>query len=563
MNTQGYRWIALAAALGALAPAAARAETITDQHIRMSDGADMVGDVNIPEGAGPFPVIVMDSPYGRLTSSTEYVDDGYVQLNVDIRGTGRSGGVNCLMCDREQQDVYEIVEWAARQPWSDSNVGMMGGSYLAFVQLLGAAKQPPHLKAIVPRVSYADLYRDGWYQNGLFDWAVSSSFTSFQPVASVTGGSADPAYPAAEAHRGGNPVPFEVARSHPLDGRYYRERAIYDKYDRITAPALFIGGWFDMFLDGMVRNFNGVASTDKRLILGPWTHHRAGGLGEIAPEPYPDVHLPTPDPILAWFDRYLKGRDNGVDRRPRVEYYDLGTDAWRTSASWPPAGSRLHRLHLSGEPSGTLGTPHDGSLAAAVQATSVPFPSAAAKPDTYVYDPTIGAAHVTSADSATFLTPFRRNDERVDEGRGVTYTSPELPASKRFSGPLELDLWAKTTGRDTDWVARLCDVAPDGSSLVLSSGYVRASHRAVDWSRSRPGLPWLKNTRVDAVPAGTAVRYRIPMSPVGLTLPVGHRLRLAVYSADTTVHEPLAEPATNTLLHDSEHPSVLLISGEA
>jgi putative CocE/NonD family hydrolase len=550
MFKRGYTTMALVAAVGSLTPMAARAETISDQHIRMSDGADMVGDVNLPAGEGRFPVIVMDSPYGRLTPSTEYIDDGYVQLNVDVRGTGRSGGVNCLMCDREQQDVYELVEWAARQPWSDGRVGMMGGSYLAFLQLLGAARQPPHLKAIVPRVSYADLYRDAWYQNGLFDHAVVSAFSSFQPVASATEAAVD-------LDRIRNPVPFEVAKAHPLDGPYYRERAIYDKYDRITVPALFIGGWFDMFAAGMTRNFNGVASTEKRLIIGPWTHHRAGGFEEIAPEPYPDVHLPSPDPILAWFDRYLKGIDNGVERQPRVQYYDIGDDAWKASASWPPPRTHLNRLYLSAAPSGSITSLHDGSLG-----DRPPAGSEDARPDSYTYDPSAGVAHATSADSATFLTPFRRNDERVDEVRGVTYTTPVLAGPLGLAGPMELDLWATTTGRDTDWVVKVDDVGPDGTSLVLGAGYVRASHRAVDRRRSRPGMPWLRNTRVDAVPAGRPVRYRIPISPIAATLGTGHRLRVAIYSADAAVHEPLLEPATNSLLHDGAHPSALRISEE-
>lgn len=546
-----------AAALGVVCavPPSAGARTIADQHIRMSDGADMVADIAIPEGRGPFPVILMDSPYGRLTQSTEYVGDGYVQINADVRGTGRSGGVNCITCAREQRDVYELVEWSARQPWSNGRVGMMGGSYLAFVQLLGAALKPPHLKAIVPRVSWADPYRDAWYQNGLLNTAVLSAFTSFQPPAGATGTSPDPSLPRLARNRPSNPVPLVAAKRHPFDGAYYRERAIYDKYSRITVPALFIGGWFDMFADGMTRNFNGVASRDKRLIVGPWTHHRAGGLGEIAPEPYPDVHLPSPDPILAWFDHYLKGRDNGVDRAPRVQYYDLGTDRWERSRSWPPAGTRLAGLYLSGRASGSIASPHDGSLA-----TRPPSDPAGVARDTYVYDPTTGVAHVTSADSATFLTPFRRNDERVDEARGVTYTTPRLTDPWRLTGPMELDLWATTTGRDTDWVVKVDDVQPGGRSLALSAGYVRASQRAVDGTRSRPGAPWLLNTHADPVPAGRPVLYRIPIAPAGLTLRAGHRLRLAVYSADPAVHEPLAEPATNSLLHDRAHPSVLRIS---
>jgi putative CocE/NonD family hydrolase len=228
---------------------------------------------------------------------------------------------------------------------------------------------------------------------------------------------------------------------------------------------LFIGGWFDLFLDGTTRNFNGVASKDKRLILGPWTHHRAGGFGEVSPEPYPDVHLPGGDPVLSWFDHHLKGIDNGVDRKPAVEYYDIGDQTWKAASSWPPTGAHLDRLYLSGAPSGSIDSLNDGSLTA-----DAPSDPTEVAPDSYRYDPTVGTAQVTSADRATFLLPYRRNDHRVDERRGITYTTPALTSPLELTGRMELDMWATTTGRDTDWVVKVSDVQPDGTSLGISAG---------------------------------------------------------------------------------------------
>jgi predicted acyl esterase len=529
--------------------------TLVDQIIRMSDGVSIVADVTIPEGDGPFPVILMDSPYGRFTPSTEYADDGYVHVNADVRGTGRSGGVNCIVCTREQRDVYELVEWAGRQSWSNGNVGMMGGSYLAFLQLLGAALKPPSLKAIVPRVAYSDLYRDDCYQNGLFSYGVLASFAGFQPTASASGTSTDPLLLPQASGRPNNAVLLADCKNRPFDGPYYRERSIYNKLDQISVPTLFIGGWFDPFLDGTTRNFNGVASKDKRLILGPWTHHRGGGFAETAPEPYPDVHLPGGDPVLSWFDHHLKGIDNGVDRKPAVEYYDIGDQTWKTASSWPPTGAQLDRLYLSGAPSGSIRSLNDGSLT-----TTPPRAPADVAPDSYRYDPTTGLAQVTSAENASFLTVYRRNDQRMDEMRGITYTTPSLTEPLVLNGRMELEMWASTTGRDTDWVVKVADVHPDGTSLGISAGYVRASHREVDERMSTPGAPWLLNTSAAPVPSGQPLSYRVPLAPVGLTLAPGHRLRVAIYSADPAVHEPLLEPATNTVLHDRAHPAVLRLT---
>ncbi|MEY2448126.1 MAG: uncharacterized protein QOH79_1602 [Acidimicrobiaceae bacterium] len=540
-----------------LAPGvAARAQSsLHDTRIVMSDGVALVGDVDLPPGEGPFPVILQLTPYGRLTYTTAYVANGFAHVNVDVRGTGRSAGVNCITCAREQDDVVEVIDWVARQPWSTGNVGMIGGSYSAFLQLLAAAKQPPALKAIVPRAAWSDPYRDGWYQNGLFNQSVVAAFSGFQPAAGATGISTDPALLLSLVNRPQNPTPLELALAHPFDDDFYKERAIYNKYDRIKVPALFVGGWFDMFTAGTVRNFNGVASVDKRLIMGPWTHRRAGGLAETFPEPYPDVYWPGPDPILQWYEHYVAGIDNGVEREPRVQSYDIGTSQWTASDRWPLSGSSLVDLHLSGEASGSIESLHDGALAA--RATRDPV---SLTPDSYLYDATSGVAQATSNDNAVFLTPFHRFDQRIDEMRSITYTTAALEAPIELAGPIELDAWASTTAADADIVVRMSDVGPDGTSLLLTSGFVRLSQRTVDTRRSKPGQPWLRNDERAAVPQATPVHVRVPIDPVDTTLAAGHRLRISISSADVAVHQPLAAPSINTILHDRGHPSTLFVS---
>lgn len=527
-------------------------KVIGDQQIRMSDGVVLVGEVQRPAASGRWPVILKYTPFGRGDYTTRYVGDGYVHLNVQARGTGHSGGENCIVCRREQQDAVELIEWAAGQPWSSGRVGMIGGSYPAFIQLLAAAKKPPGLKAIVPRVSWSDPYRDAWYHNGLFNYAVVTGFTVAQPALSLTGLSADPALLPLLLNQRQRPPAIVLAKRHRFDGPFYRERAVYNKAHKIEVPALFIGGWFDMFVAGMANNFTGVRSRHKRLIMGPWTHRRAGDIPEFFPEPYPDVHLPSPDPVLAWYDRFLKRIPNDAEDEPRVLYFDVGVERWVESRSWPPPRARLAHLFLSGAHSQSIGSLNDGSLK-----RHPPDTKLETVPDRYRYDPTTGLGEATSSDGAVFLTPFRRLDQRVDEVRGLTYTTPVLSDSLALAGPMELTLWAETSAADTDWVVKVSDVQPDGTSLLLSSGYVRATQRAVDRQRSRPGEPWLRNTRADPVPQHRAVRYRIPIEPVGVTLPEGHRLRVAIYSADIAVHEPLLISAANTVYHDADHPSVL------
>src|SRR4051812_31901276 len=145
------RALLLALALMALlaAPARAAETQMADVTIPASDGVDLVGDVYLPgDGHQRYPAVVDMEPYGR-SSSTDYVPNGYARVNTDVRGSGKSGGALCLLCTREQQDVYDVVEWVARQPWSDGHVALYGYSYSAITSLLGAALQPPHLDAVV------------------------------------------------------------------------------------------------------------------------------------------------------------------------------------------------------------------------------------------------------------------------------------------------------------------------------------------------------------------------------------------------------------------------------
>src|SRR3954470_17972780 len=141
----------------------------SDVTIPASDGVNLVGDVYLPgDGKGRYPAVVDLEPYGR-SSSVEFVSNGYARVNTDVRGSGKSGGALCLLCDREQQDVYDVVEWIAKQPWSDGRGALYGYSYSALPALLGAEKQPPPLRAVVVGHPPTDPYRDVVWHNGLFD----------------------------------------------------------------------------------------------------------------------------------------------------------------------------------------------------------------------------------------------------------------------------------------------------------------------------------------------------------------------------------------------------------
>src|SRR3954465_1121261 len=159
----------------------------SDVTIPASDGVNLVGDVYLPgDGKGRYPAVVDMEPYGRSTS-TDYVPEGYARINTDVRGSGKSGGALCLLCLREQQDVYDVVEWIAKQPWSDGNVALSGYSYSAITSLLGAALQPPHLRAVIVGHPPTDPYRDVVWQNGLYNQGFVGQWMAGQTAAQSIG----------------------------------------------------------------------------------------------------------------------------------------------------------------------------------------------------------------------------------------------------------------------------------------------------------------------------------------------------------------------------------------
>jgi putative CocE/NonD family hydrolase len=556
----------LAVAIGLLvaAPASAGAAgmtTLSDVTIPASDGVNLVGDAHLPgDGKGRYPAVIDMEPYGRSTS-TAYVPEGYARVNTDVRGSGKSGGALCLLCMREQKDVYDVVEWVARQPWSNGHVALYGYSYSAITSLLGAALQPPHLDAVVVGHPPTDPYRDVLWHNGLYDQGFVGQWFAGQTAAQSIGIGVQPQV----LDRAQQQFAIET-RLIPHDGPLYQERSVLAKIKQITVPVYIFTGWQDMYSRGDLRLIDGLASKNNLLVIDPSTHHGTGQAGEVG-APYggspsdqvaSGVALSAEPPKgedTAWLDRFVKGQRNGIENRPRVRYFDMGDRKWRAAPSWRAASDRLSTLYLSAARSGsTKLSPNDGTLAPGVPAGRDSYQ------DSYVYDPTGGATVPAGKDGPDGFLPYAHLDQGLDEPHGLTFTGPELKQPLRLAGPAELRFWAITEASDMAWVGRLADVAPDGSATLITQGWLRASFRYVDESRSRPGAPYLPDDRDTPVTIGLTTEYRMDIWDTAYTLAPGHRLRLWLGSSDTPTHEPLPEAGRNLILHDSDHPSQLLLS---
>jgi putative CocE/NonD family hydrolase len=550
----------LAASATTAAPASADV-TLADVTIPASDGVNLVGDVHLPgDGKGRVPAVVDMEPYGRSTS-TNYVSDGYARVNTDVRGSGKSGGALCLLCAREQKDVYDVVEWIAKQPWSNGHVALYGYSYSAITALLGAARQPPHLSAVVVGHPPTDPYRDVVWHNGLYDQGFVGQWFAGQTGTQAVGLGPQPQI----LDRLQQQFAIET-RLIPHDGPVYRERSVLAKMDRITVPVYVFTGWEDMYSRGDLRLIDGLAAKDKLLVIDPSTHHGTGQAGQVG-APYGDQGSGSPAALsaeppkgedVAWLNRFVKGERNGIEEKPRVRYFDLGDRTWHSAPSWRAASTALTSLYLSAAKSGSATlSPNDGTLATA------PATGRDAYQDSYVYDPTAGTSVPMGKDGPDGFLPYAPLDQRLDEPQGLTFSTPKLTEALRLAGPAELRFWAVTEASDMAWVGRLIDVAPDGSASLITQGWLRGSFRHVDPDRSRPGAPYLTDDRDTPVTAGEDTEYRMDIWDTAYTLAPGHRLRLWLSSADTPTHEPLEVAGRNLIFHDEDHPSQLLLSTRA
>jgi uncharacterized protein len=588
----------LAAAFGALlaaavlvAPAARAADqwtpydrpaqygevTVKDVPITMRDGTVLRANVTKPDVPGRYPVLVTQTPYGKdgavilaLGGQTDaLVQRGSVQVTVDVRGTGASGGSWDSFGPAEQQDGYDIVEWAARQDFSDGNVGLDGPSYMGLNQLFTAALRPPHLKAIFPVVPMADGYRDIVFSGG----DVNVSFIPLwlglvaggglvPPTSTFSGSPADVvgALTTLSQHVGGalsftapTLVGATTGGSIAYDGPFWKTRSPIEVLDRIDVPAFVVGGLHDLFQRGeplIYERLRGRVPT--RLLMGPWTHVN-GSTGAGLPR---DGVPSLPQIELRWFDRYLKGIDTRIGAIPKVTQYTYGDDRYETQPDWPDPRLDPQRWYLRGG-----------------HGLSSDAPGAGEAPQAFVQQPLSGVCTMSTGQWTAGLgeqLPCFTDDRPNQLSGGATYTSAPLSSDLRVSGPIAARLWLTTTASDAAVTVRVDDVAPDGTSTGMTTGWQTASLRATDDGKARIVRghllqPWHPFTQASVLPvsAGQATPVDVEVFPTNWVLEAGHRLRIVVDPADF----PHAVPPLPALLSrlggqvqvltDPAHPSAV------
>jgi uncharacterized protein len=576
---------AQAPAPGSISPERFGVKPARTLKVPMRDGVEIAVDVYLPDTADPVPAILTQTPYDRANGAwsgrtPRYVKRGYAYVISDVRGRYSSGGEWDPFGAWHKTDGYDLVEWIAKQPWCSGKVGTLGLSYMGWTQWWTATQAPPSLKVIVPEVAPPDQFHNAPYQHGVgvswaVDWASMMAGRRFQPIGP------GPRY-GFFAHREEDMktvplVSLNGRRGSPKTewfDRWIRENLSTSPYwqgiayqrpeDRakVVVPSLNVTGWFDADYPGAPMNYLGMkrhggsdAARRPALVIGPWSHIFNRGRKLLGVDYGPDAVIDWDGYVCRWFDRHLKGIDNGVESDPPVHVFVMGRNRWRAEKEWPVPGAvpTAYYLRSGGKANSAKG---DGLLSRT--------PPGQEPADEYVYDPDAPTPSAITGDDIFGPDDVRGPAERADV---LVYQTPPLEEDLEVVGPIEATLFAATSARDTDWMMRLVDVAPDGRASLLCDGVIRA--RCRDPLRSGR----FTSERLSAIEPGRITEYTIEFwRGTGNVFGKGHRIRVEVSSAyfpfylrnlntgaDNVGLETKSVVARQQVVHTADHPSRVLL----
>jgi putative CocE/NonD family hydrolase len=538
-----------------------------DTRVPMRDRVELSADIYLPETSGPFPTVLIRTPYDNnkpesIAAARSFAQDGYACVLQDIRGRWDSDGTYYPF-RHEGMDGYDTQQWIGEQSWCDGRIGMSGASYLGMVQWMSAPHASPSLTCLAPRVSCTELLRGLVRPGGALQlttaltWGMQTNARTLQSIDFHNWTEAFRTLPIRD---------LDLAAGRRLDfWQDWLEHACYDDYweafsvahrwHEIRVPAFNMGGWYDLFVRDTFLTFNALRahgatpeSRQSRLIVGPWPHRlaestRTGdvdfGVGSL-------VNLDHLE--RRWFNQWLKDDDDGLSEEPPLRLFIMGANEWRDEHEWPLARTHWQTwyLHSSGNANSARG---DGTLS-----LSAPGEEPA---DAFVYDPRFP---VQSLGGTTCCNPeivlWGPHDQRPVEARSdvLCYTTTPLREDLEITGPITLVLHSATDGRDTDWTAKLVDVSPSGYAMNLCDGIIRA--------RYREGL-----TEPSLLAPGHIYRYEIDVGVTGNVFRTGHCIRIEISSSNFPCYDrnlntgnDLAtdtemRTAVQTVLHSHTHPS--------
>jgi len=495
----------------------------------MRDGVKLSASIALPDGSGPFPAILIRTPYAITAGHAAFVEAGYAVIQQNLRGLFESEG-KWGAFSTEIADGYDTVEWIAAQPWSNGRVGVMGGSGPGIAGYMALMSGAPHLSAGVIVNAHASSYPTVSYPGGVYQSGLVDSWLKAR----------------------GAEIPPEFPR--PVIRRFDEEMAQQDirtHFSKVEVPILHYTGWFDIFTQGTIDYFllaqlkgSEKARGNQKLVIHPKGHG-----GQLPGELQWNTPLPpVGDLTRRWFDHWLRGMENGVQKLPAVQYYVMGNprtpdgpgNTWKQAAGWPPVSEpESFYLQPGGGLSRTEPTQKAGSTSFDYDPRD-PAPSLMAKPNDWLN-----------------RTPM---DQRPLKARGDILRFVSLPRTENveIAGPIQAELYVSTTAQDTDFFVRVIDVHPDGYEALMMSQPFRL--------RFREGFDRMVQARKNKV-----YKINVNLWSLAMVFPKGHRIAVQITSSDVPRFDrhsntwmPVksysdAIKATNTVHHSTKYPSRLIL----
>jgi uncharacterized protein len=545
-----------------------------DVAVTMRDGVVLRADVLLPSVEGKFPALIYRTPYGKQFALQEYktfekaAARGYAVVVQDVRGRYASDG-EFVAYQNEGRDGYDTIEWVAKQPWCDGNVGTFGLSYPGAVQWLAAVENPPHLKAMAPAMTFSTprnfFYSGGVFDGSWLDWIWMNIAPEIRRRKNLPG---PKTYEEAEEtwkHEHERLQSFLPLRdlpdlkdvalfyyewlTHPPADPWWEWAELRNKYGRVHAAVLNLSGWYDEAYgpDGATTNFNGLlkerrGDKDPRThtIIGPWTHGGQEKTRAGEREFGPSAAIDYDELILRWMDRYVRGIENGVDREKPVRLFVMGKNVWRDEDAWPIARATTRMYYLRSE----------SNSARFARLNQTP-PDRPGSYNEFISDP---ARPLTDPFEAYGAHDYRSLAGRKDV---LVYDTDPLPADTEVTGPIHAEIYISVDAPDTDLWVRLLDIAPDGTAFNLMSpglDVLRASYR-----NGKPQPEWLK--------PGEIYKLTFDRMLTSNVFRAGHQIRIQVsgaffphfsrnlQSGESEVTSSVMRPANLRIYHDPDHRS--------
>lgn len=519
--------------------------------IPMRDGVKLSTDLYFPESDSvkKFPIILIRTPYKKEMQQLDgeyYSRRGYVAAVQDCRGRFASEG-EWEPFMNEAEDGYDTVEWLGKREWSSGKVGMIGGSYVGWVQLWAASERPPHLTTIIPNVAPPDPFYNIPYEYGSFFilgsiwWA---QILETDATGDLSGGVMSkinekkyekilkslPVIDLDKKIMGEENIYWRAWIKNNVNNSFWQRANFMEKLKELDMPVFLQSGWFDG--DGIGSKLNYLAlkeskNSNIKLIIGPWGHtaQSSSRLGNIEFGSKAAMDLQTR--YLKWFDYWLKGRENDILEEPLVQVFAMFSNKWLKADTYPLPQTEFRKFYLTSR-EGANTSQGDGKLVQSSEKIEQKF-------DAYVYDP----GDPTPDPNYYFKTEEEKKKEKegaidIKESRKkaeafhnkitdsrddiLVYQTEPLQKPLTIAGPLSAKLYASTSGIDTDWFVSIMDVDEKGDIFYLARGTVRARFRK---STKKP--EFLEKNRI--------YEYDIDLWQTGITFQKGHRIRIEVSSA--------------------------------